>query len=232
MVGVARRVLQPHLIHLSMKTWFAVFAFVVIFVFALTRAIAQEERTREWSVLFGLNQPLLLGGFNAEINYWTPRFVFDYSHGIELKFDGSLYGGEIEAQRLDIKVPHTLGFGFGYRITKGLNLRVEPKLHVFQLYHDGDAFTEANRIGQYSTFTLGLGAYYRWTPFGKMTNGLEGITIAPSVRYWPNVATSLENNQFTYENRFTERTETHQAANIGVANTPWIVNVSVGYTFR
>jgi long-subunit fatty acid transport protein len=194
-------------------------------------AYAQPDG-QEFSLVFGMTQPILLRGFNAEINWWTPRFVVDYSHGIGLKFDGSLYGGAIEAQQLDLNVPHSLGFGFGYRFTQGLNLRLEPKLHVFQLYYDGEAMTRASRIAQYSTFTLGLGAYYRWTPFRNLRSGLAGLTFAPSVRYWPNVASTLENGRLLYENRLTGQTETHTAARIGVSNTPWIVNLSIGYTFR
>lgn len=204
---------------------------LLLILSAASAAVAQPAG-REWSLVFGMTQPLFLRGFNAEINCWTPRFVADYSHGIELKFDGSLYGGAIEAQQLDLKVPHSLGFGFGYRFTRGLNLRLEPKWHVFQLYYDGEAMTRANRIAQYSTFTLGLGAYCRWTPFRNLRSGLAGLTLVPSVRYWPNVASTLENGRLQYENRLTGRTETHTAARIGVSNTPWIVNLSIGYTFR
>jgi hypothetical protein len=191
-----------------------------------------QQTGGEWSVVFGLNQPLLLGGFNAEVNYWGKRVVADYSHGINLNMRGTFVGGEVSTQQLDLKVPHTLGFGFGYRFTRGLNLRLEPKWHLFEVYHQGDAMTAANRITRYSTFTLGLGAYYRWTPFGNQTNFWRGITVVPSVRYWPNIATTLDGGTVTYENKLTQRQEIHTAANIGASNTPWIVNVSVGYTFR
>ncbi|MGL5892442.1 MAG: hypothetical protein ACRC3B_21300, partial [Bacteroidia bacterium] len=166
----------------------------------------------KFSVLFGLNQPIVLGGFNAEFNYWTKRFVVDYSHGIELKMPGEFIGGEVERQGLNVKIPHTLGFGFGYRITNGLNLRLEPKLHVFELYSKDDAQTTANRIARYSTFTLGLGAYYRWMPFQKKENALKGITVAPSVRWWPNIGSSLTDNKLNYISE-TGQQLTHKALN-------------------
>lgn len=184
----------------------------------------------QFSVLFGLNQPLLLGGFNAELNYWGKRIVIDYSHGVELKMPGTFVGGEVEQQQLDVKIPHTLGLGFGYRFTPGFNLRIEPKWHIFELYHSGDPLKAANRIGRYSTFTLGLGAYYRWLPFSRKQNALKGITIAPSVRWWPRLASTLQDDVLIYTGK-DGQSKTHQALNIGVQNTPWIINISVGYSF-
>jgi hypothetical protein len=52
------------------------------------------------------------------------------------------------------------------------------------------------------------------------------------VRYWPNVASTLDDDEVAYMNQTTGATETHQAANIGIANTPIIVNLSVGYVFQ
>ena len=34
----------------------------------------------------------------------------------------------------------------------------------------------------------------------------------PSVRYWPNVWRSLDDNKLTYQNRVTGKTETYRAA--------------------
>jgi hypothetical protein len=58
------------------------------------------------------------------------------------------------------------------------------------------------------------------------------LTIAPSARWWPNVATSLNNNEIRYQNERTGKQEIHKANNIGVSNTPFFVNVSIGYTIR
>lgn len=100
------------------------------------------------------------------------------------------------------------------------------------MYYD-DAFkTVAGKIKTYSTFTLGLGAYYRWTPFEKQSNMLKGLTIVPSVRWWPNVASSLKNNEYAYYNDRTDRVEVHKANNIGISNSPVFMNISIGYTFN
>ena len=54
----------------------------------------------------------------------------------------------------------------------------------------------------------------------------------PSLRYWPNVWSSLGNDKFTYTNRVTNRTETYQAASQGFPGTGGLLaNVTVGYTF-
>jgi hypothetical protein len=130
-----------------------------------------------------------------------------------------------------VVVPHTLGFGLGYRFTPAFHVRLEPKLHFFDLYYDGDEKSVGNRIASYYTFTLGVGAYYRWLPFENNTDWSRGLTVMPSVRYWPNVASSLADNKLTYQNRLTGATETHSALNIGALNTPWVVNISIGYSF-
>ncbi|WP_310395090.1 hypothetical protein [Hymenobacter sp.] len=188
-----------------------------------------DPAPRQVAVLFGLNQPLLAKGFNIEANYYTKRLVFDYSHGASLDFSGPNGGDQIKAQGLALHMPFTTGFGVGYRFSKLVNLRVEPKLHRFEIYYAGDAQTAGNRITAYNTFSLGLGLYFKWQPFEKQEGLLRGLIVAPSVRYWPNLATGLTNDQFRYQNRTTDRTETHQAQQPGIANTPVVVNVSVGY---
>ena len=52
------------------------------------------------------------------------------------------------------------------------------------------------------------------------------------MRYWPNVATSLSDDKIVYANATTGRDETHDAANIGIRNSPLIVNISIGYIFQ
>ena len=108
---------------------------------------------------------------------------------------------------------------------------MEPKWHRFEIYYEDENQTLANRITAYNTFTLGLGLYGKWHPFKAKNNFLRGIMIAPSVRFWPNVSSTLSDNQFTYSNKITGQAATHQALNIGANNTPWFVNVSVGYKF-
>jgi hypothetical protein len=47
------------------------------------------ENRQNINVFFGLTQPLLVDGFNVEINYIHNRFIFDYSHGASLNFSGN-----------------------------------------------------------------------------------------------------------------------------------------------
>ncbi|GHN00780.1 hypothetical protein WSM22_22690 [Cytophagales bacterium WSM2-2] len=201
---------------------------IALMAIAVDQVVAQKK---EGAVLFGLNQPLLLGGFNIELNYFTRKLAFDFSHGVSLNYKGDLVVGAMKDQHLVAHLPYSTGVGIGYRFTEWINLRVEPKWHRFEIYYDGDIQNAANRVVGYNTFTLGLGLYGKWHPFRKKENFLRGIMIAPSVRWWPNVATTLTNDQFIYTNKITGQSEIHQAQNIGSYNTPWFVNVSVGYRF-
>lgn len=192
---------------------------------------AQSTQPVQYSLLFGLTQPTVLQGFNFEVDVWTTRWVFDYSHGFGLQFRDGLVTGEAAAQQLAFYVPHSTGIGIGYRFTEGFNLRVEPKWHIWQVYEANNYRIAGSEVAEYSTFTLGLGAYYRWLPFEKQNSALRGITLAPSVRWWPNVGSTLNNNEISYFNTSTGRNELHRANNIGMANSPFFVNVSLGYTF-
>lgn len=202
--------------------------------FALAaRTVAQNNihYKHEAALLFGLNQPLLLNGFNVEVNYFTPKLVFDYSHGISLELSKTLLPENVQKQNLVAHLPYSTGFGIGYRFTRFLNFRVEPKWHRFEMYYDGEVKTSTNQIITYNTFTFGLGLYGRWMPFENSAGFMRNFMIAPSIRYWPNVSSSLSDNEYIYANKFTGKTETLQALNIGVGNTPWVVNISIGYRF-
>lgn len=203
-----------------------------VLLFAAFASHAQQTKKPEISVVFGLNQPLVLRGINFEVDYWTEKFVFEYSHGFGLEFQDNLITKDAQDQQLAFHVTHSLGIGIGYRITKRFNVRIEPKLHMWEMYYDDGFKTAAGRIKKYNTYTLGLGAYYRWTPFENNENALRGLTIAPSVRWWPTVSSSLNDDNYSYFNERTQQTETHQANNIGLSNTPFFVNVSIGYTFN
>ncbi|MGH1338508.1 MAG: hypothetical protein ACRBFS_20500 [Aureispira sp.] len=73
--------------------------------------------------------------------------------------------------------------------------------------------------------------YFNWRPFKKMKNALNGIMISPSIRYWPTISSSLEGGSFSYYNKVTEHQETHDVLEVGIANTPLMVNLSIGYSF-
>ncbi|MEQ9402851.1 MAG: hypothetical protein RIM99_04635 [Cyclobacteriaceae bacterium] len=192
---------------------------------------AKSELTNRVNLLFGMNQ-LLVDGFNVEGNIFYKRLAFDYSHGMSLDLTNDLLTGNEADQGLTVHLPYTTGFGIGYRFTEWFNIRVEPKWHRFELYYEGDNQTDQNRIGEYTTFTLGLGAYVSWMPFKEKNNALKGIMIAPNIRYWPKLSSTLDGDSFDYTNRITSQTETHDAMEIGLGNTPFIVNVSVGYSLK
>jgi hypothetical protein len=105
-------------------------------------------------------------------------------------------------------------------------------LHSWEVYQKDVEQTEANKIKDFKTFSLGLGLYYRYFPFKNSNNRfLQGITTSSSIRYWQNVGTTLRKDEFTYANPTTNKNETLKAPNIGLANTPLIINIAVGYTF-
>lgn len=197
----------------------------------LAQNTSNQDEKFKFSLVFGLNQPIVTQGFNFEVNYYTKYFVFDYSHGFNLSFKDNLVVGDAKTQGLKFKISHTLGVGIGYRVTRDFNIRVEPKMHIWNMYQADKPYSDENILKKYTTFTLGLGAYYRWQPFRNADNFTKGITIVPSIRWWPNVATSLPNNEYQYFNAFTNRNEVHKANNIGVSNTPFFGNISVGYSF-
>lgn len=204
--------------------------FILVSTFTLLSA-QNPEKENEFTIGFGLIQPLALQGFNYEIDYWTPKMVIDYSHGINLHIDGSEMGEEIKNQNIDFKVTNSLGFGFGYRFTKNFNLRLEPKMHTYQTFYKGKEQVADNSIANFTTYTLGLGAYYRWLPFERKENWARGITIVPNMRYWGKIATNLPDGTVSYHNEITDQVESFEAPNIGIGNSPFIINITIGYTF-
>lgn len=210
-------------------------ALVSILLLLALNTLAQAENkpaflySHKFSLLAGLIQPIALKGWNVEVNYTTKRMIFDYSHGVSLDPPA---GGEFKKQQTVLHLPYSSGFGIGYRITSFLDVRFEPKLHSWQVYYKGDSQTSENRIQDYKTITLGVGVYCRYFPFqNSRYKALQGITTAASIRFWPNIGTTLRENKFTYTNKLTGTTETQKASNIGMGNTPLILNISIGYTF-
>jgi hypothetical protein len=183
------------------------------------------------SILAGLIQPMVLKGGNVEVTYFTKKVSFDYSHGFKLNMSGGTITGDAKTQKLAYHLPYSTGFGIGYRFTSFLDVRVEPKLHSWEVYYDGEEQNKANLIKSYKTWSVGLGAYYRYMPFMQKDNWLQGITTSTSLRWWPNVDSSLPSDKFTYHNKFTNKDETLKASSIGIAGSQFLFNVSVGYTF-
>lgn len=205
---------------------------VVVFFFTTIRGQAQEWKAdRKINVLFGLTQPLLLNGFNMEVNYIHNRFIFDYSHGVSLDFSENAVTPDLKEQGVVVHMPYSTGFGVGYRFTKWLNLRVEPKWHRFEFYYNNDSQTTANEITSYNTVTLGLGLYGSFYLFKNHESFLKGILIAPSIRYWPTVSSTLQNDTYSYMNKNTLATEEIKTLDPGIGFTPFVVNISIGYSF-
>ena len=193
----------------------------------------QPQKAKEVVFLAGIIQPLLLQGGNFEVDFYTPEMVFNYSHGFSLELESSAGTtiGQAQQQSVAYHLPYSTGFGVGYRLNKHFDIRFEPKLHKFEAYYDGTNRKESvNQITDYNTVTLGVGAYFRWKPFEKLNNYLSGIFISTSVRYWQNVWSSLDSNEYTYFNSVTNQNETLKASNIGIANTPVVFNIGLGYS--
>lgn len=190
----------------------------------------QQMSSTRINVLFGLNQPLL-SGFNMEGNIFYKRFAFDYSHGVSLNLDNEFLDPINKELALDVHIPWTTGFGIGYRFNQWFNLRAEPKWHKFELYDQGTEQVSENLIVSYTTFSMGIGAYANFRPFKRKKNFLNGIMIVPSLRWWPRVSSSLNNNQVDFYSPNLDSVVTHEALEVGINNTPLIVNISIGYSF-
>ena len=208
---------------------------ITIISLSISNSFAQTKPKKDFlnsnkvSILFGLLQSIATDGFNIEFNYTTKRMIFDYSHGVSL--DPPVVG-DFKTQNVVLHIPTSTGFGIGYRFTQFFDVRFEPKLHSWEVYNKGDVQNEGNKIKDFKTFTLGIGAYYRYMPFKNSENKfLQGITTSTSIRYWQNVGTTLRNDEFSYLNKTTNKTETLKVPNIGIANSPIIFNIGIGYTF-
>lgn len=191
------------------------------------------NKPKEIVLLAGTIQPMLLQGGNVEVDFYMPKMVFNYSHGFSLDMENSTGTtvGEAKRQSVAYHLPYSTGFGIGYRLNKYFDIRLEPKMHKFEAYYDGTARSESvNQVVNYRTATLGFGVYFRWKPFEKQDNFLKGIFTSTSARYWQNVWSSLEDNKHHYFNKVTNQNETLKAANIGIANSPFLFNIALGYS--
>jgi hypothetical protein len=196
-------------------------------------AHAQDWQTeKRFNILFGLSQPLVAHGFNVEFNYIQNRLIFDFSTGVDLTFSGNAIPSSLQQQGVDVHMPWTTGFGIGYRFTDWINLRVEPKWHRFEFYYQNGPQSASSEITSYNTVTVGLGLYGCYLPFKKKTNFLRGIMVSPSIRYWPTIHSTLPGNSYSYFNIATESIQQIKTYGPGIKLSPWIVNISIGYSFE
>lgn len=213
--------------HLSRK------AFILIFSILLAiHSKAQDWKTeKKVNVVFGLIQPVFAQGFNIEGNYITNRLIFDYSHGASLDLSATTVTEDLRRQGVAVHIPYTTGFGIGYRLKEWVNIRMEPKWHRFEFYYEGENQTGSSQIISYNTMSLGIGVYGHYQPFKNKTSFLKGIMIAPSVRFWPTITSTLEDDSFIYFNKNTSLNETIKTLDVGPGFKPFIYNISIGYSF-
>jgi len=207
-----------------------------VFVTLLT-LLSLQTQAQDWksdekiNIVFGLTQPLLVKGFNIEGNFIYKRLIVDYSHGVSLDFSGSSVTTDLKNQGVAVHMPWTTGFGLGYRLKEWINIRLEPKWHRFEFYYDGEAQNKTNQITAYNTMSLGIGVYGHYQPFKRQDNFLKGFMVAPSIRFWPTISSTMNGEKFSYLNKNTNQIEEIKILDPGVGFTPIVFNISIGYSF-
>ncbi|SMF68470.1 hypothetical protein [Pseudobacteriovorax antillogorgiicola] len=179
----------------------------------LLTLLSTHSRASEINIVSGLSQPLVVNGGNLEINYLTENLIFEYSHGWSLDFaaHGGLAQTEAENdQNLELFLPYSTGGGIGYRLSKQFNARLEYKEHYYEVNRKN-----SDESFQYITRSLGIGLYWEWQPWQNM------LLIVPSLRYWPNLNSSLAGDKFELADG-----EIHKAHDQGL-----FANVSIGCKF-
>lgn len=164
------------------------------------------------TVKAGLSQPLLLSGVNLAVTYMTDRLVFEYSHGVWLSYDRIGRTDTERNQNLDLYSPWSTGFGIGYRLGLGFDVRVELKAHRYRVTRP------VNESFEYTTFSIGPAINFHQPLY-------KGLGLDLTVRFWPNVASTLQDGQRTFVDA-EGQAQIHEAHDLGV-----FPNVSLGYTF-
>ena len=160
----------------------------------------------------GLSQPVLLSGVNMAISYKTRRWVLEYSHGMWLSYDDIGRTQTERDQNLELNSPWTTGLGIGYRLPWRFDFRVEVKAHRYEVTTPrGESFA-------YTTFSIGPAINYHQPIYRSL--GLD-LTI----RFWPNVASTLENDEREYTGNGGTR-KVHASHDLGV-----FPNASLTYVF-
>jgi hypothetical protein len=174
---------------------------------------ASDAKRVQVGVNFGLLQ-LGLGGFNVAGEVRYRRFWFEYSHGVDLKLNdlgGFSMTSTERAQDLRIVVPYTTGFGVGVTLLDELWLGVELKTHRYEVNAPGGPVTS------YQTYSVGPVLGYKLFVY-------KGLFANAYARYWPNVASTLDNGEVAL--RGVNGTVEHSAHDFNV-----FANVSIGYAF-
>lgn len=210
-----------------MRTFFlsALFSMSTLFVHAQKIENANTlPYSKRFSIQTGMLQSLLLKGQNIVVAYNSQRWVFDWSHGNSLDYESGHHlslNKNYNDQKLNVHVPWSTGPSLGYRITPYFNIRAEFKAHR----HEVKQLMDNSPVAKYTTYTVGVGAFYGWYPFRKKDNWLQGILVEPVVRFWPNIGKS-EKDGLNYLNTSTHKTETLSDYKLG-----FLANINIGYTF-
>jgi hypothetical protein len=177
---------------------------------------SHTELKTQFSVMAGLTQWLLFRGGNLALELKVGRLVFEASHGQGLDLN-QLPGLALTAAErgagAHVLVPWTTGFGVGFRVTENFHLLVEAKAHHYEV-----TGRDRNSEVDYTTFSVGPGAFYSIYLY-------EGLFLEPTVRWWPNVASTLSGNHAVIR-QSDGTTYDHAAHDFGL-----FANVSLGYTF-
>jgi hypothetical protein len=164
-------------------------------------------------VNFGLLQ-LAEGGFNVAGELRYRRLWLEYSHGMDLTMNdlgGIGLSSAERSQNLHVFVPYTTGVGVGFTILDELWLGVEFKSHRYEVNAPGGP------TSSYQTYSVGPVIGYKLYVY-------KGLFFNAYARYWPNVASTLDDNQIAL--RGTNGTVIHNAHDFGV-----FANGSIGYAF-
>jgi len=192
-------------------------AMAVFFALIPSRAGAAEPYSTRPSVMAGIGQWVVFGGGNLAMQLKIGHWAFEYSHGQAL--DLNRFGGfALKAAERDagvsVFVPWTTGGGVGYQITPELHALIEVKAHHFEVRG-----ADRNQRVTYTTFSVGPGVFYDIYLY-------RGLFLQPNVRFWPNVATTLDESRATFrrDDGTTYRHESH--------SFDFFANVNLGWTFE
>jgi hypothetical protein len=173
-----------------------------------------DERRVQLAINFGLLQ-LAESGFNVAGELRYRRLWLEYSHGMDLTLNNAGGIGLTQTERdqhLHLFVPYTTGFGVGFTILDELWLGVEFKTHHYEVNAPGGPLVT------YQTYSIGPVLGYKFFVW-------RGFFIDAYGRYWPNVASSLHDNQVALEG--TNGTVIHDAHDFGL-----FANLAIGGAFN
>jgi hypothetical protein len=167
------------------------------------------------SVMAGLIQWVAFGGANLAAQLKVGRLALEYSHGQALDYDrwgGFAKTSDERSAGISLFSPWTTGFGVGVQITPYLHALVEVKAHRYEV-----TGADAHETLRYTTFSIGPGVFYDLYLY-------KGLFVQPSVRFWPNVASTLDDHATVH--RADGTPYQHESHALG-----FFANASLGWTF-